>query len=63
MPVVVLSDCSTCLCTYTCCHRTAGWKFFDAADVVDPDQEDGGEVYHFDLSDEVGAVHIRSKGA
>jgi hypothetical protein len=33
---------------------SAGWGFYDAADVVDPDQEDGGEVYHFDLSDEVG---------
>ena len=42
------------------CWRSAGWGFFDAADVVDPDQEDGGEVYNFDLSDEVG-VHWHLK--
>ncbi len=31
---------------------TAGWKFYGAADVVDPDQEDGGETYTFDMRDE-----------
>lgn len=33
-------------------------RFFTAADVVDPDQEDGGQLFAFDLQVHLAAVAV-----